>query len=43
MKFSRKTFVQGKKKILKEASKDYWDMEQVDFEVREIGHEWMWD
>lgn len=42
MKLSRKPFVQGKKEILKEASRDFWDMEWVDFEVREIGHEWIW-
>lgn len=42
MKFSRKTFVKGKKELLKEASRDYWDILSVDFEVRELGHEWMW-
>lgn len=41
--FSRKTFVKGKKALLKEASRDYWDIVSVDFEVRELGKEWMWE
>lgn len=43
MMFSRKTFVKGKKAMLKEASRDYWDMVSIDFEIKELGHEWMWE
>ena len=43
MKLSRKTFVKGKKAMLKEASRDYWDMVSIDLEVKELEHEWMWE
>ena len=43
MKFSKKTFVQGKKSMLKQASNEYWDIITIEFEINERGHEWMWE